>query len=357
MRNLIAIIGFMLLQACSSSSSSEEVELEGDSPANNNPTSSVVYNWSIPISEVFDGGPGKDGIPALVNPEFDNIQNITYLADDDLVIGIKSGDDVRAYPHAILDWHEIINDNLEDVSVALTYCPLTGTGIGWSRMIEGEETTFGVSGLLYNTNLIPYDRATGSNWSQILNESVYGELQGEKPDLIRLFETDWKTWKILYPNSRVVSINTGFSRTYGTSPYGNYNTNDDIFLFPVSVDSRLPSKERVHAILNGEDAKVYRFSDFGSGNIIRDTFKDKEYLIVGNSNFILSFELTGEQRMLDFEYIYDGSEIIISDKEGCEWNIFGEAISGSRTRQVLGNSNSLMGMWFSIPAFYNTELY
>ncbi len=352
MKKLIVFACISVLYACSSSSSSEDLgPLQGQNPP------SVNLEWSIPKSEVLDGGPGKDGIPALVNPDLTTIQNITYLSENDLVIGIKNGDDVRAYPHAILDWHEIVNDDLGNVSVAITYCPLTGTGIGWNRVLDGKQTTFGVSGLLYNTNLIPYDRETDSNWSQILNESVNGELLGKSAELIRLFETDWKTWKSLYPNSRVLSTNTGFSRTYGTSPYGDYNTNNDRFLFPVPKDSRLPSKERVHAIVDGGDAKIYRFSDFTSNNIIRDTYKGKNYLIAGNTNFIVSFELIGEQTMLDFEYVHNGSELLVVDDEGNEWNIFGEAISGSKAGQFLGNSASFMGMWFSIPAFYTTEIY
>lgn len=354
MKNILFLPAIFLLQACSSSSSSEELGPgQGNTPPNQ-----VSLEWSIPKSEVLDGGPGKDGIPALVNPNFSAIQNITYLEDTDLVLGIKNGDDIRAYPHAILDWHEIINDNLGDVSLAVTYCPLTGTGIGWNRIIGGNETTFGVSGLLYNTNLIPYDRATDSNWSQLLNESVNGELLGEEAELIQLFETDWKTWKSLFPTSEIVSINTGFSRTYGISPYGDYNTNNNRFLFPVPKDQRLPSKERVHAIIDGTDAKAYRFSDFSSNPIIRDTFKGKNYLVIGNDNFIVSFKLIGDEAMLNFEYVHNGSSAsLVQDNDGNVWTIFGEAVSGPRSGESLVDSDSFMGMWFSIPAFYTTELF
>ena len=353
MKNVLLFSLVIVLQSCSSSNSSDDLDSD-----NNNPNP-VSLEWSIPRSEVLDGGPGKDGIPALVNPGFESVQNTNYLLDTDLVIGVKNGEDVRAYPHAILDWHEIVNDNLGDVSVAVTYCPLTGTGIGWNRIIKDNETTFGVSGLLYNTNLIPYDRATDSNWSQILNESVNGELLGEKADLIRVFETDWRTWKNLFPNSQVLSINTGFSRTYGRSPYGDYNINNDRFLFPVPKDGRLPSKQRVHAIVDGTDAKAYKFSDFGNGNhIILDTFKGRDYMVVGNENFIVSFEMTGELAALDFEYVYNSnSEQLLRDNEGTVWNVFGEGISGPRQGQSLGDSPAFMGMWFSIPAFYTTELY
>ncbi|MGB3152860.1 MAG: DUF3179 domain-containing (seleno)protein, partial [Maribacter sp.] len=193
--------------------------------------------WSIPLSEVLDGGPGRDGIPALVNPELVSVSEASFLSNDDLVILFKNGNDVRDYPHLILDWHEIVNDNVGDISLAITFCPLTGTGIGWSRIIDGAETTFGVSGLLYNTNLIPFDRQTNSNWSQILNESVNGELIGTPAELYQLLETNWATATEMYPSLRVVSINTGFSRTYGTSPYGDYNTNNERFLFPVEKDN------------------------------------------------------------------------------------------------------------------------
>lgn len=315
-------------------------------------------SWSIPVAEVVDGGPGKDGIPALTNPNFINIQSTNYLSDTDFVLGFKQGNDVRAYPHAILDWHEIINDNIGNVSLAVIYCPLTGTGVGWNRVIKGKETTFGVSGLLYNTNLIPYDRETNSNWSQILNESVNGSLIGEKANLIQLFETDWKTWKTLYPNSKVLSNTTGFSRTYGQSPYGDYNTNNSRFLFPVPKDSRLPLKERVLAIVDGKNAKAFRFSSFTSQNILKNSFKGKNYLIVGNPNFIVSFELESNTINLEFEYVYNGvSEIVLKDNEGNSWNVFGEAVSGPRTGTKLKSAASFMGFWFSIPAFYTTEIF
>lgn len=357
MKRILLLVSVGILYSCSTSSTNDENSLFEGRNGNDNPTSQNS-EWSIPISEVIDGGPGKDGIPALVNPTFTNAQEANYLKDSDLIIGFKNGDVVRAYPHAILDWHEIVNDNLNDVSVAITFCPLTGTGIGWSRVIQGEETTFGVSGLLYNTNLIPYDRATGSNWSQLLNESVNGSLIGEKANLIGLFETDWKTWKTIYPNTQVLSLDTGFSRTYGTSPYGDYNTNNDRFLFPVfQRDRRLPLKQRVHAILNENKAKVYTFSNFQSNNIIKDSFFGKNYLIVGNEKFIVSFELNNDLSNLNFQYVFNGSEILLNDNEGNQWNIFGEGISGPRKGQHLGNASSFMGMWFSFAAFYETEIY
>ena len=350
-KTFIALLGVSLLLSCSSSS------LDDSSQQQQEQQESSV--WSIPINEVIDGGPGRDGIPALVNPNLITADNsgTSFLQDSDLVIGFKDGGDVRAYPHSILDWHEIINDNIGEVSVAITYCPLTGTGIGWNRILNGSETTFGVSGLLYNTNLIPFDRATGSNWAQILNESVNGELIGEKADIIPLFETTWGVWKTIYPETRVVSTDTGFSRTYGTSPYGDYNTNNDRFLFPVDKDERLPLKERVYALIDGDKAKAYRFGDFSDGNAIKDSFEGNNYLVIGNTDFMVSFLLDANSTTLEFEYVYTGTEIVVKDNEGNEWNIFGEAISGPRAGQFLESTTAFKGFWFSIPAFYTTEIY
>lgn len=360
MKKIFLISLTLIWVSCSTSTSDDNIsDFDGDTNNNNNNPNQPPSDsgWLIPQSEVIDGGPGKDGIPALENPDFTNAETATYLDDSDLVIGFKNGDDIRAYPHDILDWHEIVNDNINEVSVAITYCPLTGTGIGWNRIIEGEETTFGVSGLLYNTNLIPYDRATDSNWSQILNKSVNGNLKGQRAELIGLFETDWLTWKSIYPNTKVLSTSTGYNRTYGSSPYGDYNTNNDIFLFPVPKDTRLPLKERVLAIVIHNSAKVYRFSDFQTNNIIRDNFKGDDFLVVGNSNFMVSFKLTEDLLDLNFEYDFDNSEVLFSDDEGNQWTIFGKAISGPRQGQFLDHSSSFMGMWFSIPAFYETEIY
>lgn len=350
MKQIIAIVITSLFFSCNN-----------DIDSNLDENQQSFTEWSIPIGEVLDGGPGKDGIPALINPNTTLVSETDseFLEDSDLVIGFKNGDEIIAYPHTILDWHEIINDNVGDVSVAVTYCPLTGTGIGWNRIMNETETSFGVSGLLYNTNLIPYDRATDSNWSQILNESVNGELIGEKIDLITLFETNWGTWKKLFPNSKIVNEDTGFSRSYGNSPYGNYNEDNNRFLFPVSIkDSRLPSKERVHTIIDGDLAKTYRFTDFVRDHIIVDVFEDQHYLIIGNDDFIVSFLLDDEEmNSLTFTYNDNETEVLFNDSNGNEWNVFGEAVSGPRKGQFLEQSSSFMAYWFSIPAFYTTEIY
>ena len=330
-----------------------------DDPVYNDNDNSNNYSWLIPVDEVYDGGPGKDGIPALDSPELIDVDEVKYLENDDLVLGIVSQNDIIAYPHKILDWHEIINTSPGNIHVAITYCPLTGTGIGWNREINGSVTTFGVSGLLYNSNLIPYDRQTDSNWSQIGLDCVYGLRAGTNIEVINIIETNWETWKSMYPNSKVVSTNTGYTRNYDSYPYGTYKTNESL-IFPVNpLDNRLHIKERVHGIIINDQAKTYRFSSFSNSrfSIIEDEFQNKDLLIIGsqNENLIVSFI---NETTLNFQIVQDQLPIILEDNEGNSWDIWGNAVSGPREGEELKSTISFMGFWFAWGAFYpDAEIY
>ena len=151
-----------------------------------------------------------------------------------------------------------------------------------------------------------YDRETGSLWSQLKLQCVNGDLVGQRPTNFNIVETDWKTWKTLYPNTLILSEDTGFSRTYGEYPYSEeYKTNHDLFYFrPAPYDKRLPSKQRVYAIIDvdKEISKVYKYQDFTGGKAIIDTFNDKKYLLVGNEDIINSFVLSEANELFTFKY-------------------------------------------------------
>ncbi len=319
--------------------------------------------WLIPQNQVFDGGPGRDGIPSLESPEMISLSDANYLFADDLVIGVKSGSVVRAYPHKILDWHEIINDQVGDKKIAVTYCPLTGSAIGWNRVVNGGETTFGVSGLLYNTNLIPYDRRTSSNWSQMLLKSVNGKNIGTEIQLYRVVETTWATWKEMYPQSKVVSTNTGFSRNYQNFPYGDYRTNNSNIIFPVNPeDNRLPKKERVLGVIVNGDSRAYRFNSFASGiNAVNDNLGGEDIVIVGSKakNFLSAYKRkSNDGKVLRFTALQSDSIAVMEDNEGNKYNFFGEVVSGERTGQILDKTNSYLAYWFAWGAFYhNSTIY
>jgi hypothetical protein len=315
-------------------------------------------NWLIPLGAIQDGGPGKDGIPALENPEKTSETN--FLVDSELVIGYYDGNNAVAYPHQILDWHEIINDELNGFPYAIVYCPLTGTGIGWDRTLNGNITTFGVSGLLYNNNLIPYDRGTGSNWSQMRNDCVNGELEGEEVVTFQVVETTWGTWKSMYPDSKVVSQNTGFSRSYGVYPYGSYRTNNNLLTFPLTYeDNRLPRKDRVHGVIINRNVKVYEFKSFDESNkLIMDNIAGSDIIIVGNAtnNLIVSFYAAlPDGTTPEFSTINEG-RAILQDEENNKWDVFGYAVEGPRTGERLVPTKSYMGYWFAWGTFYPSSV-
>jgi hypothetical protein len=314
-------------------------------------------NWQIDKSNVYDGGPGRDGIPSIDNPKFKKKEFITYLNENDLVVGIKHNGVTKAYPHQILDWHEIVNDDVGDVKVAITYCPLTGSALAWDRVVDGKTTTFGVSGLLYNNNLIPYDRNTGSNWSQMLVESISGKMAGEKAETYNVVETTWENWKEMYPNTLVLTRETGYNRDYGIYPYGDYKSNHTELLFPVTnTDDRLKNKQRVLGVKIGNAEKAYPLNTFAAKTFVtHDNVGGTEVVVAGNiqRNFIVAFEQRlNDGTLLEFEAVDDQGQVILTDNEGNNWNIFGKAVSGPRTGQKLSKPLSYIAYWFAWAAFY-----
>jgi hypothetical protein len=341
---LIFILAFLLINGCSK-----------DSLNTNNSNINASSEWLIPRDQVLDGGPGKDGIPALQNPIFISANEATYLSNDDLVLGFVNGEDARAYPHSILDWHEIVNDDINNESMALIYCPLTGTGIGWNRIVNSKKTTFGVSGLLYNSNIIPYDRETDSNWSQLLLQSVNGTLSGATAHTYNLVETTWGTWKQLFPATKVVSTQTGHNRNYGTYPYGNYKSTNSL-IFPVAnEDDRLHKKERVLAVFIEENVKAYRFDSFENAlSLVNDEFESKNLVVAGSKdlNLMVAFNREIDNTLLQFEPVLNELPVVLLDNEGTQWDVFGRAVSGPREGQQLESIPQMMGYWFSFAAFY-----
>jgi hypothetical protein len=224
--------------------------------------------WLIPPGLIVEGS-GVDWIPSLQDPPFEtynekNVSNTSfYVQDNELVIGVKVGDQYKVYPHKILNWHEIANDQLEDEKYAVIYCPLTGTSSAWNREVSGQTTTFGVSGLLYNNNIIPFDRSTESLWSQMHIQCIHGDLIETVPQLYPVVEMTWGLWKSMFKQFLIMSDDTGIDRNYGTFPYADYPINDDLIFYPMTYDDdRLPRKERLHGVMINGKARVYRFEHF-----------------------------------------------------------------------------------------------
>ncbi|MBV6646892.1 MAG: DUF3179 domain-containing protein [Cyclobacteriaceae bacterium] len=353
MKNITAVMIIVLLSGCF-----EEPDGVGQSRA----VQGTASDWLVPVGQVFDGGPGKDGIPALENPEMvaSSDSKTDFIREEAFVVGIKIGNKTKAYAHAILDWHEIANDQIDDVLYAITYCPLTGSAVAWNRKINNRETTFGVSGLLYNSNLIPYDRLTDSNWSQMRQESINGSLIGQVPENVQIVETRWSTWKQMYPNTVVTSENTGHNRNYLVYPYGSYRSDDNV-IFPVdNLDSRLNLKERVLGVNIDDDSKVYRFQNFSPRLVLCDSVSGRPILVVGDQQdgFIVAFHSDDiVSSKFPFTGIDNGSEVVMQDNTGNQYNLFGEVISGQGS-DLEAVSDSYIAYWFAWAAFHdNTEIF
>jgi cytochrome c biogenesis protein CcdA len=201
----------------------------------------------VDLDQILSGGPGKDGIPALVNPKFIS-QTQANLDDEILGVVVSVDDDTRFYPYNILVWHEIVNDSINDRDVAVTFCPLCGSAIVFDRKVDGDILEFGVSGWLFESNMVMYDKQTESFWSQARAESIVGEYAGTGLDLVYMQLMRFEELKEKYPQARVLSDDTGYKRDYSFYPYGSYDDNEDM-LFPVSIsDQRFKSKEVMYVV-------------------------------------------------------------------------------------------------------------
>ena len=232
---------------------------------------SSTDDWLIDKKFVFAGSI-KDGIKSIDKPVFIDATSKEFIDDsfyknlnsDELVTAVQVDNEIHVYPHRILEYHEVVNDKIGDQYVAVSFCPLTGTSRAWNRDIEGKVREFGVSGLLYNNNLILYDRVTDSNWSQIFDMSVNGSLIGRKISTIQVWEIKAADILSLEGRLKLLSTNTGIAYEYQYPVYGDYKYSDRIS-FPLSFsDDRFQSKERVLGVTEGDLTKVYRFEDFNS---------------------------------------------------------------------------------------------
>ena len=229
----------------------------------------VLEPGEFPADEIVPGGPSRDGIPALSDPKVLPAANAPW-PDDTLVLGLARGAEARAYPVAILNWHELVNDTVGGVPILVTYCPLCGTGLVFDRRVGGQARQFGVSGLLYRSDVLFYDRETESLWSQIHSRAVTGSALGTRLVMLRSEMARWGDWKKKHPNSTVLSSETGHSRDYSQAPYSGYSTSERIY-FPVPFDKRYPAKMPTIGVRTGGAARAYPAVEvFRAGGVVEE---------------------------------------------------------------------------------------
>lgn len=253
---------------------------------------------SIPVDEILSGGPGKDGIPSIDNPVFISAKESSFLNDTDPGVGLVVKGESRFYPYRILVWHEIVNDTVQGQPVLVTYCPLCATGIVFERVVAGVEQEFGVSGRLWRSNLLMYNRADGekseSLWSQVLGEAVLGVNTGEKLTIMPSDIVRWSDWKKLHPDTKVLSADTGTARDYGRDPYGDYYTSESVSFGASFSDTRLHPKALVAGVeINGK-YKAYSIEALKVGET-RDTFEGKNVVVSKDSAGRITVSALGER--------------------------------------------------------------
>ena len=239
-----------------------------------------LSNLTIPIEFIKDGGPPRDGIPSIDKPEFIKGSDAAFLVDDDRVLGVYFNGLAKAFPVRILNFHEIVNDEFKGHPVVITFCPLCGSGLAFDSKIDGERKTFGVSGLLYNSDVLLYDRETETLWSQILSRGVAGPLVGRKLEVLQTYNTSWKDWKRKYPNSLVLSTNTGFDRDYSRDPYPEYYTSEKVWFPVANTNDAMHPKTKVLGLEVDGSFKAYPFPELKkTKEAVRDQFNGKEVLV------------------------------------------------------------------------------
>ncbi len=247
---------------------------------------------SIPLDEVLGGGPPKDGIPALTEPEYVSAEDID-LAEDARGIFVNIAGDARFYPYRIMYFHEIVNDVIGGIPVAITFCPLCGSAIVYDRRVDGDVLEFGVSGKLWESNLLMYDTETESLWSQIRGEAMVGDMLGK---MLTVVNSDVVRYGDMNDSSRflkILSENTGYNRDYSDNPYSNYEQNEELWFEVSNTDARFPTKDIFFIVeINGISVGFHRLSLIEAevaevaveGKTITAQFDENRRLIVSDEN-------------------------------------------------------------------------
>jgi Protein of unknown function (DUF3179) len=200
---------------------------------------------SVPLDEIVSGGVPKDGIPAIDNPEFLSAAETHALSPHEPVISVHFHGAVRAYPLRILIWHEIVNDSLNGMPIAVTFCPLCNSAVVFDRRVDGRVLSFGTTGRLRHSDLVMYDRQTESWWQQFLGEAIVGELVGKQLPLMASRVESFERFAERYPNGHVLVPPKGSERPYGTNPYGGYDRADKPPFFHGRYGDPVPPLARV----------------------------------------------------------------------------------------------------------------
>jgi hypothetical protein len=331
-----------------------------------NPRAKGLPKPLVDPARIIDGGPPPDGIPALADANFEHADTVDWLIGEEPVVSLTLGGETRAYPVQILIFHEIVNDTVGGVPVAVTYCPLCNSAIAFDRRVAGRVVTFGTSGKLLYSNLVMYDRQTRSLWPQLAGQAVAGLLTGTRLTAYPVQTVAWQDWLKANPHAWVLSQQTGYDRSYGFNPYGGYDQpSSQPFDLAQPADPRLPPKTRIVALGGATQPTAITLDSLTRRHAV-------ELRVAGQH--VVIWALPGMRSPLDLPDLEAGRTIaatgafeprwhgrllhftardndFVDTETGSHWNILGHAVSGPATGAQLPRVHYLDTFWFAWAAY------
>ena len=322
----------------------------------------------VNVDEIRSGGPPPDGIPSIDDPRFAAVDEVNFLEDNEPVLALEVDGESRAYPVQILIWHEIVNDTVAGIPVAVTYCPLCNSAIAYDRRLGDRVLELGTSGRLYQSAMVMYDRQTESLWSHFTGVAIVGFLTGEQLQTFPMATVSWATYRDAHPDGLVLTTDTGEVRRYGENPYPGYDdVNNPPFLFDGEADDTFAAKERVIGFERGDTAfALLTSAALGAGVTAVEAADDDPITVWAQPGTVSALEDLTVDGGRDvgatgvFVNDVDGEALTFSptpaggfaDAEtSSTWNILGEATAGPLAGSRLEAITHVDTFWFAWAAF------
>jgi hypothetical protein len=371
MKKMLIILSALLIFSCESDA---ELSAENTSIIPFREFTTDFTKSTVSLDEIFSGGPPKDGIPAIDNPHFIGVEEAAKITGErEPVIVVRYKGETKIYPVQILIWHEIVNDHIADLPVAVTFCPLCNTGIVFESRIDGLDLDFGTTGRLRYSNLIMYDRQTETWWQQATGEGIAGKYTEKRLNYVPSLFISWEDAMVKYPNALVLSADTGWDRPYGTNPYAGYDTGSP-FLYrgqaPPWTNESLNMLDRILTVENDNEIRHYSYKALKQEQLKNDIMKDRKIVVfwaAGTASALDSSRINEGRDVgtanafhskiddVELDFGYDGSQFT-DRKTGSIWDHTGYAVSGPLKGRQLELITGTQHFWFSAAAFFpNTK--
>ena len=321
----------------------------------------------VPLEDIRPGGPPPDGIPPIDDPVFESVDDAgEWLEAQDPVMVVDIDGDARAYPLSILTFHEIVNDTVAGKPLLVTYCPLCNSGLVFDPVVDGEALDFGTSGRLWHSNLVMYDRATRSLWSQFTGEAIVGERLGTALDRLPMQMVAFNEYATRWPDGQVLSRDTGYDRPYGQNPYTGYDSADEPFLFDGETEGPLGEMARVVTTGGEADPVAYPWEILERDRVVTDEVDGEPVVVLwapGTASALDSSDISSGKDVGAagvFKPVADGEELTLEpegqerfrDQEtGSTWTVLGEAVDGPLAGTQLERVTHDDTFWFVQFAF------